>query len=127
MITLHHTGCYQQPLKTFFFEPVAQCFQTQQSPHQSQNFPTFMEYKDPLPHTQEPTMNPSLGQMNPIHIISPIQYFHTTHTNISQFNSFTQLFWLLFCVNCKTITCMCYKPGPSHIPSFKIPQNVCKK
>jgi hypothetical protein len=79
MITLHNTCCYQHPLKTFFFEPVAQCFQTQQSPHQSQNFPTFMEYKDPLQHTQEPTMNSSLGQMNPIHIIS---HLHKTQFNI---------------------------------------------
>jgi len=77
---IHHTGCYQQPLKTFFFEPLAQCFQTQQSPHQSQNFRTFMEYEDPLSHTQEPTMNRSLGQMNPIHIIS--------HLYKTQFNIF---------------------------------------
>ena len=35
MIMNHHTGCYQQPMKTVFFEHAAQCFQTQQSPHQS--------------------------------------------------------------------------------------------
>jgi len=74
MIMIHHSGCYQQPLKTFFFEPVAQCFQTLQSPYQSQNFPNFMQYEDPLPYTQEPTQIPSLGQMNPIHIIFHLHF-----------------------------------------------------
>lgn len=81
MIMFHHTGYYQQPMKTFFFEHAAQCFQTQQSSHQSQNFPTFMEYEDQLPHTQEPTLIPSLNQMNPIHI--------TSHLHKTQFNIFT--------------------------------------
>ena len=38
-----------------------------------------MEYEDPLPHTQEPTLIPSLSQMNPIHIIS---HLHKTQFNI---------------------------------------------